>query len=1828
MLTQFLSAKGSARKTPIVADIFAQKPRAAAPGRPPRARGTVRLGVVVSYVLAFALLAGVVHFLLRVFEPRPAVQSPVPVYRYDMAKMQAALDWPRVKARQDQILAFGSRFLGQPGMYATEDYIRRAYRAAGLELYEQENWTVVPRTLYREIYAVSDDRETSKNTKAILGEAPKPPENLGRMSDLPENGGYGRRLDDVEIFPFMPNHLQPVTTPDEGIVGELVIVDEATLKSRRRFDDCIGLIDTTDGRVSTQYNFDWGRYAQMGMRALIVAHPQGLDHIPWKLAAPERGGMVASVPINFVRLAATEGIFAHAGERIRLRVRVRFEETRNTTLVGILRAGTSTHERPNQNALLLLTNYDAASILPDRAPGVAQAIPVATQLALLDGLAAYRESLVRDVVFVAFGAQVMARDGDNNLLKILDENVIKSSTNLFSRFFSADKPQTQRELDEIIRVRSRSRLQPWLERQSANNTLLQRVETILKLFSDAKFLADADFTDAAIAALDQGTQDFLREQTQYVMDSIVFDLSEPPLQAKLRFLQQPDQSIESEPFLEYQKAKKEYDRAVSLSGRSLGALLRSGEGGQAFLRAYDVRGRWKARFEELKAFHERRAVHLAQNIELIGVFNPYNQILVFDNKMVPATNDDNRRELMSFTDGAYGVNAQMREMSSLLSSARQRVAAHNPALADIAKHMEIPALTNWHFNDVGRMTRPMSNMSSVEWTCFGYHMYTMLSFGRTDSCAQINLPVDLPFMHDVQSLQYSMATFAEMLLSVAHGNGRFAPIQLGWLKKHFGGRVLASNIGQSMVPHFPVKGAVMSARSFYGKEYSYPGFYEHPLIMTDPYGNYELFNTPSDFWVNNYIWKYGYSPVAAAYGADGRITWMKDEGENGQRLYKSVNINWFDAKVENITLVLFRAAPVGLLDLTNPQKMSDFSGVRLFESRGLTEPAKRCQFRITPTEGMCVTFVEPEKAVYLALESGSPENDLAKEIRGFALGIPPEQRMAEFKTDPAREIDGPGYLAQATPVVQYLPLEMARSMAFLNGRRLDVQKQYNMADQQILDYDAKARALLESAEKPDNPRYFSTLDARDSVTYSMLNHPVLRRTIAEAVIGILYYLALLAPFVFFFEKMAFCYSDIRKQLAAQALIFLAVFALLRLLHPAFHMIRSSLMILLGFVVILIAGSMTLLFSGKFKQNLEEFRKRRGVVAGAQVNALAAMGSAFMLGLNNMHRRKMRTALTCGTLTLMTFAMICFTSIQSDLVNEQTAIGKAPYQGLLLKREQFRRFTNDEVFAFRAKYSHKFLVCPRKISLGIQNWINKQGNNPELEIVYNNGERSRHVRFQSYIQMTSADPLRSQIRMTTRTPWFSEAQERSTGGEPCPVILPAEMAESLGIKSRDVEAGGVNVQINGSTFAVLGIFDSQSLAELRDLDGQDILPYDIEAIPQVQTLESGEVAVDDNAPRIAPSKLVLFPYRDLGIQVPNEKPDPNASIALCMPKGDYRQVRAEIDACLEQSERPAFFGIDGVAYRGRRARVASLSGLADMLIPLLVAALTVLNTMKGSVFERRGEIAVYNAVGIAPRQVFWMFFAEATVYAVAGSLLGYLLSQAAGRVLAALDLAGGMKMTFTSLTTIYASLAIGATVFLSTWIPARTAMEIAQPAEEAGWRLPEPEGDTLAFDLPFTFNYRDRVAVLAFCRRFLEDHGEGGSGRFFAGPPELGVQPVGAQPEGPGDALIPILMTQIWLKPFDLGVSQMMTLQMPPDEATREFKARLELRRLSGTRDAWLRLNHAFVAEIRGQVLHWRAVAEPDRRQLFDEARALIPPPPGANTRQEKERKEEAPASAS
>jgi len=1721
--------------------------------RSTRGRSRWAASGIAAGVILLAIGLSLIYF--AGFEPKHVYEPFDPYEGYPTAPMQEAMEADRVGSRQDDLVEMGSRFMGQKGFRQASDYVRQAFEEAGLEVFEQELQTVAPQTASRSIY---------------------------RIETGPKGLESARELRDVEIFPFMPNHLQPVVTPSDGLTGELVLLDEETLKTRRRFDDVIGLIDSREGQVAPGFGYDWTRYANLGVMALIVSHSEGLEEAPWTAFSPDANSwaMVSSIPVNFVRLAATKEIFDHVGETVRLRVRVDFQRVQNSSVFGLLRAPS-----PARELILVTSHYDAASILPDRAPGVLQALSPALQLQLLEGLLPYRDTLQRDVLFVSFGSSVMASDGHNNILRILRKNLGRRTGGplVLGNF----DPGPGRVLN--ARVDGNDERQVYFaNRWEENERELDRVVRALGLMEVEGFAIDPGKTENLLRDLDRARRELMEEQSRFVIKSLAFDLNEPLTSARVELERASDRDpVDRAPLELFLSAKRRYDEVAAASGYRLVSLLRNKS---RVVEKYEFRGRLEDRFRELLRHHQIRRKQILQDTALLNLLTSYDRLGVFSSRVVPAaTKTVSDREVLGLYSGnLYKVRAGAEHLR-LMGRAKDRL--------NLGDRTQISSVEELSYLAIEQHTYPSSKLPAAIWGENGYPTAFIYNLERKDAYQCAAYPVDLPFMRDLDSLRGTFSVVGETLLSLVHGNHKLRPVTItsDLHTRTFSGRVLASDVGRSLVPDFPVVDALVAGRSLPNRNaFAYPGYYRSSILMTDPYGNYEAPFNANDFAVFETLGtEGGHSPVAAKMGPDGRIAFIKDEGAGAQRLFKSTQIPYREG--ENLTLILFRAAPLALLDLTNPQSLKEYTGVEMLRREGLVSFDQWCKFG---GRSSLVTYLKPDQRAYLVMQSGEPGNDLAKVPRAFLLNADGASADAG-----EGEIAGAGYLVADHPFLLDAQSETALSMASVNGRRLALQNRYQMADRQVNVYHRKALSSIEESETEGLSKRESGLLAQDAVTWSILVHPVLRGSVFEAVIGILWYLGLLVPFVFFSEKLLFCFTDVRKQIVAQAVLFLIVFGLLRLLHPAFEMVRSSLMILLGFVIILISTAITLLFAGKFRENLEGLRRKQGVVAAAEVNKLGVLASAFMLGLNNMHRRRLRTGLTCATITLITFVMICFTSVENKIVQKSTAVGKAPYQGMLIKRAQMGRILKNEVMSIDEKFGDRYDICPRLMYVGIADATAGQYTNPDLEMIASSERGIRKADFDSIIQLSYREPMRHRVRFLTETAWFSEEDEGAIG-TPVSIFVPDRMAERLNVSVADVNRGGVDVRINGEAFRIRGIFDSGSYDEMTDLDGHRILPFDAERLEVVPQRGFEGISAGENDPKVAAENVVLAAFRPLSLSTGAETSwERVISIAVSMPEASYREAKDAIDGYLEQTGEPLAYGIDGVAFVGQRTRKVSLSGYVDLLIPLLIATLTVLNTMRGSVYERRDEIYVYNSVGIAPGYVFLMFCAEALVYAVVGTMLGYLLSQGVGRVLVVFGLTGGLNMNFTSISTIYVSLAVIAAVLVSTYFPAKSAMEISAPADDAGWELPDPVDDQLCIDLPFTFRVTGRLAILVFFERWLRDHGEGGAGRFFAGDPVLDAKLTDR--EDAESAYLPRLTSTIWLKPFDLAVSQELVIETPPDVETEGYKARITLKRRSGTRESWMRLNRSFVSLLRRRFLHWRAVRPDEREEMFEEAKSQL-----------------------
>lgn len=1730
--------------------------------------GSQLLGAVIFAAMGLAVLYFYVMFA------RPAERRHREAFRpsYSEQSLVEALAGDGVGQRLAEIAQAGEqkgerevgRLSGSPGFYRTEKLILKAFEKAGLDIRTQELRVTVPVTEYCE----------------ILDE-------------------QGQPLKDVMLYPFTPCGLTPTSLPTNGVQGELVVAERSDLQF------LVGHAPEESIVLTYLDSCDWAALAAVGAKAVIVME----DEMKRSLAldkdkAQSWAGMVSPYETAYPRFLARGPLSDYAGRKLTVRSKVTWQERPVRNLVGVLKGKGNPEE-----ALVVTAFYDSNSLVPELAPGAEQAVPLAILLELTQALAPYKGQLRRDVVFITTAGHAQSFAGMCRLLEPIET-------------FTAGTAD-RRAFEDLIR-----------EEETKMGFALHGLELVA---DDTRWTAEALRSFAERWPEEPGDfRDWFEKRVIAALGEINLDLKERVIERRLDYLRAgaPVYREEFDAAKATDAERKLKENRHPLLAAFLEAQASDNRSGNMMAQPFrqvatrpefsewNVRMRLKDVLERIIAYHRQQIKEHKDSIAIRDLFAHYRLTLTLNLELNSGGLRENKD--LSLLTGIPAVGSiadpQVTEIAQAMKEAIP-MAGRKPAF-DVIQWGAIDAAGTKERPNVhaaGKIT-----LESEIWTLAGKLGFSLLNYQFKPD--KVCTPEDVFASLKTTVLQDQLPVIGRTVLALADGRVEFKPIPSDRKKRiaTLHGTVYGTAGSGSVVPAHPM-GINTVVRPFVSPsvdDSQYRGIRIYPVLMTNPYGEYaRRFN----FNLISYGgWAGAIAFNAARFDDQGRVRFYKNAAPSAQGIYPNEAFSTSEilsanrAPAKPVFIALFRCTPVELYERNNPMTMQAFKGVQFMNRQGLSGPVN---FRY---DGM-LSFLDPDFRFYLAFQDGASDNKEILDNRAFMLNVDPDAPIASEEP----EIDGRGYLAADTPNLAFAHQDAASSMLRTNAKRLTLQKRYGIADELMLAFHERGTNWLEIARRhrTEKDPLGAVLAAGKSLSYAINNHPVIRKKISHAVIGILWYLGLLVPFVFFFEKLVFRFTDIRKQLLANGIIFLVVFLLLRLFHPAFQMVRSSVMILLGFFILLLTLLVTTMVSGKFKQNIKDLRNKEGRIEGADINRGGVIGTAFMLGLNNMRRRKVRTGLTSVTLILLTFVMICFTSISTDLVNVEYLTGKSAWNGILFRKPNYLPLTASEITSLTQLYGRQYPMATH--SWMVQTLRGSGLQNAEIIVdreyeVGGNKIQKRAV-VNASVALAHNEPQFSGIDryLLTTNGWFLpgpttrkeiESALKSGYKDRRLVILPDSVARELEITPDEANKGDVEVMIRSDKYVVQGIIDSLALNRVTGIDGRNILPYDINSIQGLGQSSAG-ILVPEDAKHLNAAQVILVNMHPApkagveeicavtcGILFPKE-PYAMVKDGPKLPAVAYKEQRLLVMEFLERSGESAYYAVDGAAYYGSRMRSRTFEGLLELLIPILIAALTVFNTMRGSVYERRDEIYVYNAVGIAPNHVFFMFMAEACVYAVVGAMLGYLLSQSTGRVLTALNLTGGMNMNYSSIETIYASLTIMGAVMLSTLIPARDAARLASPADQRKWSIPAAQGDVMGFNLPFTFTQHDRIAVVSYFHRWLDSNGEGSSGPFFCAPPEPLLREAPAEKHSGG--LLPGVAATIWLKPFDLGVSQRMEIRLPTDPETGEYIADIRLVRLSGTSAAWGRTVAPFLSILRKQFLNWRAATAAEREEMFQEARGLF-----------------------
>ncbi len=764
----------------------------------------------------------------------------------------------------------------------------------------------------------------------------------------------------------------------------------------------------------------------------------------------------------------------------------------------------------------------------------------------------------------------------------------------------------------------------------------------------------------------------------------------------------------------------------------------------------------------------------------------------------------------------------------------------------------------------------------------------------------------------------------------------------------------------------------------------------------------------------------------------------------------------------------------------------------------------------------------------------------------------------------------------------------ARDLYLLDEVRLAVLRDRNIVRDDLERLHADARDHLDAAGEAAAARKWSLARAHEIFAACIENrlYRPLRGITEDLVEAVVVLLLLNIPFAFAMERLIFGFPSIYRQLGGFAGFFLATFGILYVTHPAFSLASAPIIIFLAFVIIMLGLITSGVMMGKIKQEIRAMQGLSSTVHGVESDSSTTL-SAILIGIAGMRNRPLKTFLTCITVVLLTFTILVFASFTSSQGTVETYLGRGSGENRIeLHRISHLEIDDHLLGSIRTLYGDRFELARRGGLFRVPTRPGDVGSSPT------NPERVLYVpRTGDSFRIDAvmgADPAEFELSEGFARVCPDFAKRVCPGPEDAaPMYLPPAVTNAL-----PALAVGDEIRLNGVPFRFAGVFDAGALQGLATIDNHRVLPPDFQSTLANNGANETSGA---SATRLEEFASGSFEYFSPDVVALARMDDLLAAFGdLCMvnflslyPKDSD----VDVDAAAAELA-PVFQGAVHVkSPSGARqlffTNAVAGSGLADVLVPLLLGGLIIFSSLMGSIVVREKEIFTYSALGLAPVDVGALFFAESAVYSVVGGMGGYLFSQLVAKLMKWMGSMGWvtpLEMNFSSLTSVCTILIVMAVVMLSTVFPAMRASKSANPGVARKWKMPAPKGDSLSFVFPFTVSTPDFAGILSFIREHFENHADASLGAFAARDVRLFREPA---PDGGKERLG--IEANVSLAPFDLGIFQKFRMYSQEFEIKGIDEVVVDLKRIGGTPDSWVRSNRAFASELREQFLLWRSL---------------------------------------
>jgi ABC-type antimicrobial peptide transport system permease subunit len=894
-------------------------------------------------------------------------------------------------------------------------------------------------------------------------------------------------------------------------------------------------------------------------------------------------------------------------------------------------------------------------------------------------------------------------------------------------------------------------------------------------------------------------------------------------------------------------------------------------------------------------------------------------------------------------------------------------------------------------------------------------------------------------------------------------------------------------------------------------------------------------------------------PYVHAYviNSSGAIVYANDMGKYGAQRYPPLAL--MDREEVFLQVVVFKCSSMVLYNCIEPDKVKPAVGLRFAvnDIRSHSEPESYgVTFNPYFYNGhVAIIFVPPKTPIEVIMYYSYQEQPLTTLINASS-------------SNPT----GIGYMLNEGECISFTSYNYAKDFYWLTYHYVDKAASNFINNNFVWRLNTANEYLLEAKSALINNTYSVFWDYSIKAWLEVWRlYKNVKSALRDAGRAFVLFCFILLPSVILMERLI-QFSTGNKRLLFVLTVVAVIFALSYFIHPGLRIVPNPLMTAIGVAILSLTIPLIYIIIIKLVSLLKGYRLETAGKHFTETGRGQAMWLALNIGCGHAKKRPIRMILNLTLMVIVTASLVSLASFSSEATVKPTIVftGQTNYPGILVISEIGSDPIQSQIVeALRIEYGNEAIIAPRAYG-----WSGSAGSSLAAWKIFWNIECEGRQDNRSVLTVLGLTPEESMVSGIDKALidgiWFTETSDYAC-------IISDRTAQRLGIFNLTQP---VHIKWEGMNYTVIGIFDSNLVNGLLDLDQNRLVPPDIWSSPY-----QGVSVV-----RVDSANTMFIPYKNalsLGFQV--------YSVGLAFHEKSFQEIEEKAIEILKRFRRLTYVGKDDYIALYSERSFASFTGFQYQLVPIFIGALSMMNMLFASVQERSKEIFTLSAVGLSPIQVAFLFLAEALIFAFVGALIGYVIGVAISYFNMVIGVHQGFYINYGSTATFLAIFIVVIFVLVSVIYPLIKASKIVTPSMERKWTpSSKPKGDEWEVALPFTASsIQNALGVINYLEEYF---------RSQMHPEAEDFRVVDVEKKKESNRVL--LKAIIRLKPYEQGIIQEAAIEGKRPAGLNRFVFNTYVKRKQGPRSIWESSNLVFFECIRRQFLYWQSLKEEEQTRYM------------------------------